>query len=159
MKINSNGQYKQFFLNKPLYFYCRLLLGLIFVVASIDKFVHPAAFAEVLYNYQILPDILINITAVILPWLELILGIFLVLGLWLPGAVFLGNFLLAAFFGSLVFNLARGLDIYCGCFSATEGAVSNANMYLYVIRDGIFLFLGLYLFSNIFLRKDHRLDF
>lgn len=145
---------ERFFFNKPLYFFGRLLLGLIFVLASIDKFIHPAAFAEVIYNYQILPDTLINITAVILPWLELISGIFLVLGLWLPGAVFLSNLLLAAFFGSLVFNLARGLNIYCGCFSTSEGATSTLYMYLYVIRDGIFFLLGLYLFSNIFLRKD-----
>ena len=62
----------------------RLILGVIFIYASIDKIFHPAAFAEAVYNYQILPDALINLTAIVLPWLELILGAFLILGLWLP---------------------------------------------------------------------------
>ncbi len=64
----------------------RLLLGGIFVFASIDKILHPAAFADAVYNYQILPDSLINLTAVFLPWLELILGGCLIAGVWLPGA-------------------------------------------------------------------------
>lgn len=132
----------------------RLILGVVFIYASIDKILHPAAFAVAVYNYQILPDALINLTAIILPWLELLLGIFLVLGVCLPGVVFLSNMLLATFFGALVFNLARGLDINCGCFSTSQ-IILNRCMCLYVIRDGMFLLLGLYLLSHIFFGK-HR---
>ena len=153
IKTNNNGQQKRLYLNKPLYFWVRLILGIIFVLASIDKIIHPAAFAEAVNNYQILPDALINLTAIILPWLELILGIFLILGLWLPGAVLLANLLLVTFFAALVFNLARGLDIKCGCFITSQETTSNLCMCLYVIRDGIFLLLGLYLLSHIFLEK------
>ena len=131
----------------------RLILGGVFIFASADKIIHPAAFAEAVYNYQILPDTLINLTAMILPWLELILGIFLILGLWFPGAVLLSNLLLVTFFGSLVFNLSRGLDIHCGCFSTSQESTSLC-MCLYVIRDGIFLLLGLYLFSYVLFRKN-----
>jgi uncharacterized membrane protein YphA (DoxX/SURF4 family) len=130
----------------------RLILGGVFIYASTDKIIHPGAFAETVYNYQILPDTLINLTAIILPWLELILGIFLILGLWLPGAVLLNNLLLVTFFGALVFNLSRGLDIHCGCFSTSQQSPSLC-MCLYVIRDGIFFLLGLYLLSHIILRK------
>ncbi len=132
----------------------RLILGGVFVYASVDKIIHPAAFAEAVYNYQILPDALINLTAIVLPWLELILGAFLILGLWLPGAALLCNLLLITFFGALVFNLARGLDIHCGCFSTSQEGTSNLCMCLYLIRDGIFLLLGLYLLTRIFLRKS-----
>ncbi|MCK5484559.1 MAG: DoxX family membrane protein [Desulfobacterales bacterium] len=131
----------------------RLILGGVFIFASIDKIIHPAAFAETVYNYQILPDTLITLTAMILPWLELILGIFLVLGLWLPGAALLINLLMVTFFGSLVFNLSRGLDIHCGCFSTSQESTSLC-MCLYVIRDGMFLLLGLYLFSYVLFRKN-----
>ena len=134
-------------------FVTRLILGGVFIYASIDKILHPAAFAEAVYNYQILPDALINLTAIILPWLELLLGIALVAGVCLPGAAFLCNLLLVTFFGALMFNLARGLDIHCGCFSTSQ-STSNLCMCLYLIRDGIFLLLGLYLFSRIFLRKS-----
>jgi len=153
IKTNNNGQHKRFLLNKPLYFWVRLILGIIFVLASIDKIIHPAAFAKAVNNYQILPDALINLTAIILPWLELILGIFLILGIWLPGAVLLANLLLVSFFGALVFNLARGLDVQCGCFITSQEAISNLCMCWYVIRDGVFLLLGLYLLFHIFLEK------
>ena len=136
----------------------RLILGGVFIFASIDKIIHPAAFAEAVYNYQILPDTLITLTAMILPWLELILGVFLILGLWFPGAVLLSNLLLVTFFGALVFNLARGLDIHCGCFSTSQQSPSLC-MCLYIIRDGGFLLLALYLFSYVLFRKNNCLKF
>lgn len=128
----------------------RLFLGILFIYAGIDKIIHPAAFAKAVYNYQILPDFLINLAAIVLPWLELIIGVFLILRLWLPGAVLLSNILLAAFFGALVFNMARGLDIKCGCFGLAESSASGAPMGWYVVRDGIFLLLSFYLFSRTF---------
>jgi uncharacterized membrane protein YphA (DoxX/SURF4 family) len=96
----------------------RLLLGAVFLYASYDKILHPQAFARAVYNYQILPDALINLTALILPWLELLLGICLVAGWWLPGTTMLCTGLMVVFIGSLIFNQIRGLDIHCGCFSA-----------------------------------------
>jgi uncharacterized membrane protein YphA (DoxX/SURF4 family) len=69
----------------------RLFLGLVFVYASFDKILRPAAFAEIIYNYQILPEALINFTSIFLPWLELHLGLLLILGFWLPGAVLISN--------------------------------------------------------------------
>jgi len=81
------------------------------------------------------------------------LGIFLVSGVYLPGAVFLINILLVTFFVALVFNLARGLDIHCGCFTTSQEATINHCMCLYMIRDGIFVLLAFYLFSHVFLRK------
>jgi len=124
----------------------RLILGFVFIYASIDKILHPGQFAELIHNYQILPDLLINPTAIILPWLELILGVFLLIGIWLPGTVFLTNLLLAVFLGAMVFNLARGLDIHCGCFSTTlEMGDAAAPMVWYVIRDSLFIVPGIFL--------------
>lgn len=125
--------------------FIRIILGLVFVVASVDKIRHPSAFAEVIYNYQILPEQFINIAAIVLPWLELFLGGCLLLGVWLPGAVVLTNMLLFSFFAALLFNIARGLDIACGCFSTSSEHVGGAIMVWYVLRDLFFLFLGGYL--------------
>ncbi len=141
-KRTSTGT--RWFTKKPLQFWVRLLLGAIFVFAAIDKIWHPAAFAQTVYNYQILPDAVVNLTAIILPWLELALGLLLVFGLWLPGALLLTNLLLVAFFGALLFNLARGLDVHCGCFTTnTEGDPATT---WYLFRDSLFLILGGYLF-------------
>lgn len=130
----------------------RFFLGAVLVYASLDKILHPQAFAEMVYNYQILPDGLINLTAIILPWLELLLGLCLISHFLLPGAVFLANLLLLTFFGALVFNISRGLDIHCGCFS-TSATDSDGSMMWYLLRDGVFVISGLYLWWSIFLSK------
>ena len=132
----------------------RIILGGIFVYASVDKILQPAAFAEAVYNYQILPDSLINLTAIFLPWIELILGGCLITSIWLPGAALIANSLLVAFTGALLFNLARGLDIHCGCFTTgTEAGVSNA---WYVLRDILFLGIGGLVFYATFISEKGR---
>jgi uncharacterized membrane protein YphA (DoxX/SURF4 family) len=130
----------------------RIILGLIFLIACHDKLLHPQAFAEVIYNYQVLPDSLVNITAILLPWVELLLGLSLVINVWIPGATVLGNLLLLAFFSTLLFNLARGLDVSCGCFSTAPGEKGAG--YLTVFRDLSFLLVSGYLFYTEFLNAD-----
>jgi cobalt-zinc-cadmium efflux system protein len=140
------------FLKKPVIFWIRLILGAVFLVASADKIHHPAAFAQAIYNYQILPGALINIMAIVLPWVEVLLGLFLIFGFWPSGTVTLVNLLLAVFFGALVFNTARGLDVHCGCFStSTEGSPATA---WYLIRDGVFLLMAGYLFFKTMKRTE-----
>ena len=128
--------------------FARLILGGVFIYAGFDKILHPAAFSEAIYNYQILPDVFINLTAIILPWLELFLGVILIVGFWVPGAVVISNVLLITFLGAMLFNLARGMDISCGCFS-TSSAGSTINTWT-VLRDGFFLAISLYLFFATF---------
>ena len=118
----------------------RLLLGVIFIAASVDKIAHPAEFARIVQNYQILPDRLINIVAVVLPWLEAILGTFILCGWWLPGATTLANLLLIVFLGALASAVARGIDVHCGCFSSQASGPPNTSWYF--ARDLIFLLLG-----------------
>ena len=129
----------------------RIFLGAVFIYASVDKILHPAPFALAIYNYQILPNELISLTAIALPWLELLLGIGLILGIWLPGCVFLINLLLLIFISALVFNIIRGLDIRCGCFSASNIDLEDGIMAWYVIRDMIFFLLGTYLFLRLYI--------
>jgi uncharacterized membrane protein YphA (DoxX/SURF4 family) len=129
---------------RRIVFLLRLALGGIFIYASLDKIVHPHAFAEIIYNYRILPGELINIAAVFLPWLELLMGLLLISGRFMHGATSICALLLIAFWASLLFNMARGLDIQCGCFSTQS--TDAAPMIWYVVRDTTFLAMGLYLF-------------
>jgi cobalt-zinc-cadmium efflux system protein len=121
----------------------RLILGGVFIYASLDKILHPDAFAEVVFNYQLLPSQLINLMALILPWLELILGVLLLSGIWLSGTVLGVNLLMIIFIGALVINTARGLNISCGCFS-TETTPSGLSWWV-VLRDVFFFSLSGYL--------------
>ncbi|MFO7716165.1 cation diffusion facilitator family transporter [Desulfosarcina sp.] len=135
---------------QPVVFHTlRLLLGVVFLYASYDKILHPQAFAQVVYNYQILPGAAVNLAALTLPWLELLLGLCLIAGVWLPGATALSSGLLAVFIGALVFNRLRGLDIHCGCFS-TESTRGPAGLWT-VLRDVGFLVVALVLMSWVFI--------
>ncbi|MFN2352949.1 MAG: MauE/DoxX family redox-associated membrane protein [Desulfopila sp.] len=137
-----------------LFHSCRVFLGVVFVYASYDKILHPQAFALAVYNYQIVPDPFINLVALILPWLELLLGLCLLAGVWLPGATVVGSGLMLVFIGALFFNQIRGLDIHCGCFSTevTEGSAGLGT----VLRDLGFFAVSLYLLVYVFLGKRSR---
>jgi len=135
----------------------RLFLGGVFFYASVDKILNPADFALAVYNYQILPDGLINLTALVMPWLELLLGVSLVTGLWLPGMVLWSNGLLWVFFLALLFNLFRGLDVHCGCFSTRPDPAGLPSIAWYLFRDLVFLVAGGFLSWRLFItRCDHR---
>jgi uncharacterized membrane protein YphA (DoxX/SURF4 family) len=138
--------------NVSRFFYhgTRLILGVIFIYASYDKILNPKAFAQVVYNYQILPDDLINVTAIFLPWLEMLTGVFLIVGFWIPGAAIWCNFLFVVYIGVLCFNLARGLNVNCGCFSTTEGSSISIKTILW---DVAFLALSVYLLFFVFIKR------
>jgi hypothetical protein len=82
--------------------------------------------------------------------LELILGTFLVFGFFREGSVSLSTLLLIVFLGAMVFNLARGLDIDCGCFSTSTEGKGDTPMAWYVLRDSLFLAPAFYLFFHTF---------
>jgi hypothetical protein len=149
MSVNKTGRMdkKRTDFSSFLFHGARWILGGVFIYASYDKILHPAAFSKIVYNYQILPDNLINLTALVLPMLELIMGIFFWIGIWLPGSVMLSNILLVSYMGALTLNLARGLDINCGCFSTSSGSSINLASILW---DAAFLLLSVYLTITVF---------
>ncbi|MBF0210620.1 MAG: DoxX family membrane protein [Desulfamplus sp.] len=140
--------------NPVLFNSVRILMGIIFLYASYDKILNPEAFAKAVFNYQILPDIAVNIGALVLPWLELLIGLSLVAGIWLEGSTIISTSLMLIFIGSLIFNQIRGLDIYCGCFS-TDATQGKAGM-LIIIRDMLFLVASTYLTLRVFLFRVLR---
>jgi len=128
----------------------RFVLGAIFIAAGIPKILDTASFASVVYNYHLLPDILINVFAITLPWVEVIIGGMLILGIWLPGAVVLYNLLMVAFISALIFNMARGIDISCGCFSTDSEDIIDMGT---IFRDMLMLCASLYLTYVVFFKK------
>jgi putative oxidoreductase len=101
-----------------------LLLGGVFVFASLDKIWWPERFARILYHYQVigpsavLPPILPNLFAVALPWVELLAGLALIFGLWRREVSLLTGIMLLVFIAAVSSTLWRGIDIEnCGCFS------------------------------------------
>jgi uncharacterized membrane protein YphA (DoxX/SURF4 family) len=115
----------------PLALICRLTLAIIFFYAGVEKILHPQEFAIAIYNYQLLPDCVINLLAIFLPWLEVLIAASLVTGINTQGASLLSAFIFLIFATALTINLVRGLDISCGCFGASSGNIS----WFYLARD------------------------
>jgi uncharacterized membrane protein YphA (DoxX/SURF4 family) len=95
----------------------RLLLGLTFIAASIDKIAEPTLFAKAIANYKLISGWPILIAATFLPWVELLCGLSVLSGLYLRGSSLLLFALLTAFTLAVITGLIRGLDISCGCFT------------------------------------------
>lgn len=99
----------------------RLLVGGVFIYASVDKILHPDQFAIAVNNYRLLPEILVNSFAIVLPWAELLAGFLLVLGQWQRSSSFVLASLVIVFIIAVGIGLLRGLDISCGCFNTASG--------------------------------------
>jgi len=123
----------------------RLVLGAIFIYASIDKIAHPADFARAIFYYRILPVSLVNIFAVVLPWAELFAGTLLILGIFTRGSVLLIDVMLLVFIVAIAYNVLRGVDISCGCFTVSPAAEKHGLSLLY--RDIGMLLMGLQIYS------------
>ena len=110
---------------------CRLTLAIIFFYAGIEKIIDPGDFAVAIYNYQLLPDCAINLSAIYLPWLEVLIAASLITGIFIRGAALISALLFLTFATALTINLVRGLNLSCGCFGASSGNIS----WLYLERD------------------------
>jgi cobalt-zinc-cadmium efflux system protein len=130
--------------NRWLNLLLRILLGAVFIYASLDKLFHPLDFARQVAGYQMIPELLLAVVAAVLPFLELITGILLMAGIWtLPALAWIG-ILLILFMGGIAQAMARGLNIDCGCFSTASNEKDLGLKTL--LRDGILLLVWLQLF-------------
>ena len=123
-----------------------LLLGGIFVYASIGKILYPHAFMTAIRNYRILPEFLVSITAFVLPWMELLFGILLILNIYPRLSATILSLMLIVFIGAISSTLIRGINIECGCFlqkMMNKGYTPPTNGFLLIIRDILLLFPGI----------------
>ena len=99
----------------------RVALGVLFLAAAWPKLVDPHGFAESVSHYRLLPVPLERLAALVLPPLELLVGVCLIFGVLDAGASALALVLLAVFTIAIAIAVARGLDISCGCFETKGG--------------------------------------
>lgn len=119
----------------------RLFLGGMFIYASLHKLGDPAAFGKIIYGYKILPSWAINLLAITLPGVELVSGVLLVLGLFSRGAAFIITLSLGVFICAIGYNLWRGIEFDCGCFSFAHSSRGAAVDLL--VRDMVLITLSL----------------
>jgi uncharacterized membrane protein YphA (DoxX/SURF4 family) len=138
---------KRFLTSPWLTIRVQLALGAIFVIAAIPKIADPPSFAHMIYNYRLVPGSLINLSALVMPWVELLAGLALILGVWKAAARTVIGILLAVFIIAISINLARDNAIDCGCFNVADRGKTHEqrifDMKVDVFRDlGMLLMVG-----------------
>ena len=113
----------------------RVILGSFFIYASYYKILDPDAFSKNIHNYHITDNLVWveNLVALILPWLELIVGVFLIFGVFLEGSTSITIGLLTFFIFILSQAVFRGIDVHCGCFK-TEADAGVTDLRLELIK-------------------------
>jgi len=99
---------------------CRFAVGIVFIAAALAKIGDPAAFATQVHHFRLAPVAFENAIAVLLPWIELLTGLALVLGVRARSGAWLAAGLMAVFTFAVVSAMARHLDFECGCFGTAD---------------------------------------
>ena len=129
-----------------------LIIGGIFIYAGVIKEMDPVGFANDIDNYKILPWTIGVRLAFYLPWLEILCGLAVILGLLYRGALLVLTVLISIFIIASVIAKARGLDITCGCFG-------HASKYLSFFGHLALDFVLLVVTAGLLVIEDRKLAF
>jgi uncharacterized membrane protein YphA (DoxX/SURF4 family) len=127
--------------NKYVLLVFRLIVGGIFIWAGFSKIADPLSFAQNIKNYQLVGQTLSFLTAIFLPWVELIAGFWLIIGLYQKSSALLISCLLFFFIVLVAITKARGLNVDCGCF----GTFSRQADWWLIAEDSLWLAISLVL--------------
>jgi len=97
-------------------FLFRLVLGGVLLVAGGLKVTDPYASATSVRAYQVLPIHIANFLGFVLPFVEVAIGLFLIVGIWVRLAAILGAALMVVFIIAIGQAWIRGISLDCGCF-------------------------------------------
>ncbi|MCW2811928.1 MAG: hypothetical protein JWP61_2386 [Friedmanniella sp.] len=124
----------------------RLLLGGVFLTAGGLKAIDPSSSVAAVRAYQLLPEGLVTVVGWGLPFVEIALGLLLVVGVLTRGVAVVTGTLLCVFIVAVVSAAARGLSIDCGCFGGGGDVAPGQTSYTgEIIRDLGLLGLGAWL--------------
>jgi len=142
---------KQILTSEYLAFVLRLFIGYYLIYASMSKIPLPAQFAELLADYRLLPFWSINVMAVVVPWVELISGLFLIIGLRTKAAAIIIILLFISFNIFVGASVITGSPITCGCYDTVGEPVS----WLKVGKNTVWLLftIQVYFFDRLFLLR------
>ncbi|HUT31462.1 MAG TPA: MauE/DoxX family redox-associated membrane protein [Sedimentisphaerales bacterium] len=132
-----------------LLFFMRGALGCLFIYASLPKIRQPYDFLANVYEYELVGPKLGMLAAMSLPWLELLVGICLVGGVFVSGALLVCIGMAVMFTFVIASALYRGLQIGCGCFGSQGDIIS----YFTLVRSCAILFVSILAYlGTIFLK-------
>lgn len=97
-------------------------IGFVFVWAGLAKIGDVEAFADQIHNFRFWPVAGEHLLAMTLPWVELVAGGAMMLGVRARAGSIVNFVLMVIFTVAVAQAAARGLDIDCGCFGTSDAA-------------------------------------
>jgi len=128
---------EQFLTDEKVLLASRLILGSIFIAASIGKLQHLNVFVNLVASYNILPYSLAEVYGFLVPWLELLIGSLLILGLFTRFASALSIPIIISFIIASSHKLLIGAEGGCGCFGEVMPLTTSQALYM----DAVMLLL------------------
>ncbi|WP_232828301.1 MauE/DoxX family redox-associated membrane protein [Kribbella monticola] len=114
----------------------RLVLGGVMVVAGALKVPDPETATQAVRAYELLPASLDAPVGLILPFLEIAIGLLLIVGFGVRWAAFAAGVFMVVFIAAVSSAWARGLAIDCGCFGGGGQVAPGQTKYLQeILRD------------------------
>jgi uncharacterized membrane protein YphA (DoxX/SURF4 family) len=124
----------------------RLVLGGVLFIAGYLKVGTPDKSQMAVRAYEVLPISLANLIGLLLPYVEIGIGLLLILGVYTRISAALGGAIMVIFIVAIAQAWARGLTIDCGCFGGGGQVAASETKYLSeIIRDTALVLLALYL--------------
>jgi uncharacterized membrane protein YphA (DoxX/SURF4 family) len=131
----------------------RLVLGCMFLYSGLPKIRQPYDFLSSVYNYELVGPKLGLLVVMVLPWAELLVGICLVGGIFVSGALLVSIAMGAIFSFAVASALHRGLNISCGCFSASSAEQIG---YMTLIRALVIMLISAAAYLSIVLLQPRK---
>jgi len=133
----------------------RMLLGGLFIFAAWNK-LHPASspqamngpqtFASSVQAFKLgLPDWAIRASVSVTPWLEVVSGLALILGVWRRGAALIMSVMLVGFILLIASVLWRNMSVECGCFGKLSPFCPKSVGWCNIAQNSVMLLVALFL--------------
>ncbi|TCO51711.1 methylamine utilization protein MauE [Kribbella antiqua] len=127
----------------------RLVLGGVMLVAGALKVTDPETAAQAVRAYELLPSALVEPVGWGLPFLEIAIGLLLLVGFGVRAAAVAAGVFMVVFIAAVASAWARGLAIDCGCFGGGGQVAPGQTKYLQeILRDLGLLALAAWLWLN-----------
>ena len=127
----------------------RLCLALVFLVAGGSKIPNAWAFVHTVEGYNMLPHAVARPFGLALPWIEVLIGLYLLIGLFTRIVALVTGAALVVFLIALGMQIARGTTGNCGCVVGITNPVvtwfigGNSIGAFDLVRDGVLLLMAL----------------
>ncbi|HON76849.1 MAG TPA: MauE/DoxX family redox-associated membrane protein [Spirochaetota bacterium] len=125
----------------------RIVLGMLFLYSGIVKTFDPAAFGNIIDLYGIVPAVVVPYIAIVLPYVELLTGLFLITGFRIKAVSCIAMIMMAIFTAAIAVNVVRGRSFDCGCFELGRFGISEDISIFLVVRDCVLFLVFLLLFN------------